>query len=117
MEFCQYLVIEVGLETINATASTSNNVKKFFVTQQEQCLCSLLTLGLKNLWKSQRYYVNLQRARTVQFSVIYAKEHGNRKELVVKQGILCVLLFLLRFSDLEVECYALLAIALLQFNA
>jgi hypothetical protein len=26
-EFCQYLVIEGGLETINATALTSNNVK------------------------------------------------------------------------------------------
>ncbi len=40
-----------------------------------------------------------------------------QKELVVKQGILCVLLFLLRFSDLEVERCALLAIAPSQFNA
>jgi hypothetical protein len=40
-----------------------------------------------------------------------------QKELVVKQGLLCVLLFLLRFFNLKVECFALHAIAPLQLSA
>jgi hypothetical protein len=37
-KFCQYLVIEGGLETINATASRSNNVKVLHDTARTMSL-------------------------------------------------------------------------------
>jgi hypothetical protein len=45
-EFCQYVMIEGGLETIKATASTSNNVK-VFCDAARAMFCSLLTPQLR----------------------------------------------------------------------
>ncbi len=99
---------------------------KFFVLQQEKCLCSLLTLWLRILWSSLeipkvlKKLVKSSDSATQMVCILCSLQSMLRSvetELVVKQGIFCVLLFLCRFSYLEVEHCASLAIAQSQFNA
>ncbi len=124
--FYQYVVMEGRLETINVTASTKQKCQSFFV-MQSKWLCSLLTPWLRILWFSLEISKVLKKlvksldSATQGFASLALSNlcSGTReqKELVVKQGILCVLLFLLNFSDLEVEPCTLYSIAPLQLNA
>jgi hypothetical protein len=125
-EFCQYVVIEGGLETIKATASTSNNVEvirdaaramsSFSVdTATKEIMVSLeIPKVLCKLAKSSDSAT--QRFASLALCNLCSGTR-EQKELVVKQGVLRVLLFLLRFSDLEVERCASLAIAALSLGS
>ncbi len=78
---------------------------------QSKCLCSLLTPWLRILWFSleipkvlKKLVKSLDRATQWFVSLALCNLSSGmqeQKELVVKQGILCVLLFLLNFSDLK----------------
>jgi hypothetical protein len=120
-------VIEGGLETINATALTSNNCEVLCDAASKLSLFSVDTVT-KNIMvfygdpisieKTSKEFDKCNTMVCVASLALCNLRSGRReqKELLVKQGILCVLLFLLRFSNLEVERCALLASAQLQFN-
>jgi hypothetical protein len=81
-------------------------MSKFFVMQQEKCLHSLLAPQLRILWfpleipKVLKKLVKSLDSATQWFAPLALCN--------LKMGILCVLLFLLRFSNLEVERCTLL---------
>ena len=118
--FCQYVVIEGGVETIKAVALSNNNVE--VLRDASRALSSLstddATKGIMVSHEMTKVLCKLAKSpdsATQQFASLALSNlcSGTReeKELVVKQGVLRVLLFLLRFPDLEVERCASLAIA------
>ena len=125
-EFCQYVVIEGGVDTIKATASTSNSVEVLRDASRAMSSFSVDT-ATKEIMVSQEIPKVLCKlakssdSATQRFASLalcnLCSGKREQKELVVKQGVLRVLLFLLRFPDLDVERCASLAIAALSLGS
>ena len=131
-DFCQYVVKEGGVETIKAVASTYlASVDEIEVLRDtSRALSSLSTdAATKEIMVSQEIPKVLCKLAKSPDSDSATQRYASlalcnlcsgtreQKELVVKQGVLRVLLFLLRFPDLEVERCAMLAIAALSLGS